>query len=317
MRIYAAGWALQSPALNFFKRFLVLNSIQLSGIVYPRQIPDDLDGIRVLDFETARSELHVGDIVLDCHRPGVDDLRLGTALSDFFATLGIQTMSVTAFISSLIEKDQGNLLRFPVVGLTSTDLRGLHDEPSPRLIEDGFVDLRSHQIATRLDAIARSCDWDQMLAFDQDQTLEDELRVVLAELYAYGMLQRLHVLNTPLPFLEALLALKIQAPESEFVVELAATAAQALGPQLEFYRRSLGCIQVAEASAGVTYLSGSASAIASVLRPGQRSAPAVFLMRRSILDIGTIRRANGAQPYRIMLRQPDTSPGNLIAVLMN
>ncbi|MEA5123933.1 hypothetical protein [Xanthomonas floridensis] len=317
MRIYAAGWALQSPALNFFKRFLVLNAIQLSGIVYPRQIPDDLDGIPVLDFETARNELHVGDIVLECHRPGVDDMRLGTALSEFFATLGIQTIGVTAFISGLIEQDQDDLLRFPVAGVTSTDLRGLRDKPLPRLIEDGFVDLRSHEVATRLDAIARSCDWDQMLAFDQDQTLEDELRVVLAELYAYGIFQRVHVLDTPLPFLEALLALKIQAPESEFVVELAAAAAKALGPQLEFYRRSLGCLQVAEASDGVTYLSGSVNAIASVLHAGHMSAPSVFFMRRSILDIDTIRRASGAQPYRIMLRQPDTSPGNLIAALMN
>ncbi|WIH06646.1 hypothetical protein KHF85_09785 [Xanthomonas translucens pv. graminis] len=317
MRIYAAGWALQSPALNFFKRFLVLNAIQLSGIVYPRQIPDDLDGIPVLDFETARSELHVGDVVLECHRPGVDDQRMGTALSEFFATLRIQTVGVAAFISSLIEQDQGDLLRFPVAGVTSTHLRGLRDEPLPRLIEDGFVDLRSHQVATRLDAIARSCDWDQMLAFDQDQTPEEELHVVVAELHAYGMLQRVHVLDTPLPFLEALLALKVQAPESELVVELAAAAAQALGPQLEFYRRSLGCLQVAEASAGVTYLSGSADAIARVMRPGHMSAPAVFFMRRSILDIGTIRRASGAQPYRIMLRQPDTSPGNLIAALLN
>jgi len=317
MRIYAAGWALQNPALNFFKQFLVLNAVQLSGIVYPRKIPDDLDGIPILDFEAARSELRVGDIVLECLRHDVDNTRLGIVLSEFFATLGIQTVGVTAFISSLIEQDQDDLLRFPVAGVTSTQLRALRDEPIPRLIEDGFADLRSHQVATRLDAIARSYDWDQMLAFDQDQTPESELHAVVAELHAYGVLQRVHVLDTPLPFLEALLALKIQAPESEVVVELGPAAAQALGPQLEFYRRSLGCLQVAEASAGVTYWSGSADAIASVLRPGQMSAPAVFFMRRSILDMGTIRRASGARPYRIMLRQPDTSPSNLIAALLN
>ncbi|MBO9829646.1 hypothetical protein J7373_15440 [Xanthomonas sp. A2111] len=317
MRIYAAGWALQNPALNFFKRFLALNAIQLSGIVYPRKIPDDLDGIPVLDFEAARSELRAGDIVLDCLRPDVEHPRLGIVISEFFATLGIQIVGVPAFISGLIEQDRDDLLRFPVAGVTSTHLRGLRDEPIPQFIEDGFADLRSHQVATRLDAITRSNDWDQMLVFDQDQTSEDELHAVMAELHGYGVLQRVHVLDTPLPFLEALLALKIHAPESEVVVELAAAAAQALGPQLEFYRRSLGCLQVAEASDGVTYLSGSADAIASVLRPGQMSARAVFFMRRSILDMGTIRRASGAQPYRIMLRQPDTSPSNLIAALLN
>lgn len=316
MRIYAAGWALQSPALNFFKRFLRMNAIQLSGIVYPRRIPDDLDGIAVLDFDAARGVVRTDDVVLDCHRPGLGSARLGTDLREFFATLGIRTQSVAAFVADLVDQDHGNRLRFPVAGVTSADLRRLRDRPVPRLVDDGFADLRSHQVAIQLDAIARSCDWDQMLAFDDDATPEDALRVLLSELHAYGVLQRVHVLDTPLPFLEALLAWRIQEPDAKLEVELSTAAAEALGPQLDFYRRSLGCLPAAETTAGVVYLAGSADAIAA-LGPGRAAAAAVFFMRRSILDLDALRRAPDARPHRLVLRQPDTDPGNLIAALLH
>ncbi|MEA9578545.1 hypothetical protein VC218_06325 [Xanthomonas nasturtii] len=316
MRIYAAGWALQSPALNFFKRFLRLNAIQLSGIIYPRQIPDDLDGIRVLDFDAARSVVRMDDIVLECHRPGLADVRLGADLRDFFATLGIRTQGVAEFIRDLVDQDHGDRLRFPLAGVTSSDLRRLRDCPVPHLIGNGFADLRSHQVAIQLDAIARSCDWDQMLAFDDDRTPDDELRFLLCDLYAYGALKRVHVLDTPLPFLEALLSWRIQEPDAELDVELSTAAAEALGPQLEFYRRSLGCLPVAEAMTDAVYLSGSADAIAS-LHPERAVVPSVFFMRRSILDLGTLRHALDSRPHRLLLRQPDTDPGNLIAALLN
>ncbi len=40
MKIYSAGWALQSPTLNMFKRFLRANpAVEISGVNTRRRFP--------------------------------------------------------------------------------------------------------------------------------------------------------------------------------------------------------------------------------------------------------------------------------------
>ena len=316
MKIYAAGWALQSPALNFFKQFVRLNAISISGIVYPRRVPDDLDDIPVLDFSEAREAISPDDMVLECHRPGTADLRLGMDLKAFFDSLGMQTTSVTAFIVSLIEQDQQNDLKFPVPGLTSQDIRELWNAAPLNFIDEGFADLESYTVGSRLDEIARAADWDRMLAFDQDDTAENVLADVIADLYVRGICLGFHVLDTPRIFLNALLKLKTRYPEAELPVTVNEAAVNELGTHLEFYRRSLGfTTATADDKKGATCLAGSLDTITQTFQRKQ-PARAIFFMRRSIVDYRKLQWTLGTSSHRILLRQPDTLPAHLIAALL-
>src|SRR5256885_6088549 len=69
MQIYAAGWALQTPILNHFKRFLKINShhLKLSGIVYPKKIPSNIEGIPVFDFNEVLERIDPSTIFIECY----------------------------------------------------------------------------------------------------------------------------------------------------------------------------------------------------------------------------------------------------------
>lgn len=315
MKIYAAGWALQSPALNSFKKFLRLNAITIEGIVYPKKVPDDLDGIPILDFDSIRSAILPGDVVLECHRPGVTDLRLSVQLKEFFDSLNIQTMGVSDFIISLINKDHENELKFPVPGLTSQNIKDLWSEKPFSFIDDSFADLESYAQGKQLDVIARTADWDQMLDFDQDDTPDNTLFNVIKDLYVRDICQSFCILDTPQPFLNALLKLKTQYPEADLPVEIIEAAVTDIGVNWEFYRRSLNLnIQTAENVKKVTYLAGSMDAIGHMLQHNLINA--IFFMQGSILDLRKLKRTLGTSPHRILLRQPDTMPAHLIAGLL-
>lgn len=316
MKIYAAGWALQSPALNYFKKFLLANGISLSGIIYPKRIPDDLDGIAILDFESARHVLTADDTILQCLRPGVADLRLGTEFNAFFGALGLQTISVSDFVISLVEQDQYNRLRFPVEGIVSQDIQALRSEPLLSFLDDGFADLESYQTACSLDAAAKAADWDQLLAYDRDNTPGQVLYELIADLQARNVCRHFHVLDAPQLFLNALLKFKALNPMADLSIELSPAVVVELGPRLEFYRRTLACTEELAGSEGVTYLAGSTDTITAHLQQHPASASAIFFMQRSIVDYRRFRRAQRSSRHRILLRQPDTVPGHLIAVYL-
>lgn len=315
MKIYAAGWALQSPALNFFKRFLRLNTeVKISGIIYPKKIPDDVDGIPVFDFDSAHNIVSTEDIVIDCHRPGVPNDVLHRQLLSFFEERGIALISTADFLSSLIARDSNNLLRFPVDDVTSTDVLELHKQRLPSFAQDMFADLESNRIAQKLDSIARNSDWDKMLTFDQDQTSESMLFEIILEVYQYGFANHFHVLDTPHVFLNALLKLKALHPTEEFRVSIPKPAIDELDTRQEFFRRTLGLF-VSEIEAGSTLLSGSTKSVSNTFRTNGEVAPAIFFMRRSIFDYRAIEPLLDKKKHRVLLRQPDTSPSNLIAAL--
>ncbi|WP_293776317.1 hypothetical protein [uncultured Oxalicibacterium sp.] len=317
MKIYAAGWALQSPALNFFKQFLRLNDISISGIVYPRKVPDDLDNIPILDFEAARKIVGQNDIVLECHRPGTADVRLGAELKTFFNSMDIQTMSVQDFIVSLINKDQQNALRFPVPELVSEDIRDLWQQARFSLINDHFADLESYVLGEKLDEIFRNADWDQMLAFDKDDTPDSVLLNLIRDLYEYGICPHFQILDSPRSFLNALLKLKTAYPEADLHVEISDKAIDELGAHFEFYRRSLCIGTVKEhVESKPTYLSGSVDNIIQKAKSQLQPCNAVFFMRRSIVDYRKLQNEVGSSSHRILLRQPDTMPAHLIAALL-
>lgn len=316
MKIYATGWALQTPALNFFKKFLRLNGITISGIIYPKQVPEHLDDIPVLDFTEARKIILPEDLILDCHRPGVEDRKLRTAFNEFLDSLAMTTTSVTEYLHSLIKNDHNCDLQLPVAGVTSQDIRNLWLEQPLNYIQDQFADLKSCQVATILDEIARNADWDRMLSFDQDETADSTLFEVLKELYDYGFCQSFFIADTPRIFLNALLKLKTAYPEAELSIKINPIAVKQSEHHFEFYQRCLNLV-IDENAGNATHLSGSADVIVSRLKESARPLNAIFFMQRSILDFRRIRNASGNSPYRLILRQADTAPTNLICALIN
>jgi hypothetical protein len=319
MKIYAAGWALQSPALNFFKRFLRLNpSVSLSGILYPKKIPEDIEGIPIFDFDSAQRILGPGDIVLDCHRPAVANEALRAAFVEFFASQGIKTTSVADFLRSLVERDRENRLRFPVDGVKSQDIRELLTEAPFEFVRDRFADLESFEVANRLDGIARSSDWDRMLEFDKDETTERALFDVISNLHGLGLSARFRLLDTAGIFLNALLKLRVQQPEAAFSVELTEPLSSEMGPRFEFYRRSLGIglASTAGNSLDAVLLGGEMNTILEAYEKDKKVSPSVFFLRRSILNYRKFQNSLNVSEYRILLRQPDTSPENLITALL-
>jgi len=315
MAIYASGWVLQIPALNFFKKFLRLNpSVSLSGIIYPKKIPEDIDGIPVFDFDHAKKIIAPGDIVLDCHRPGPNDL-LHAAFQEFFSTLNISMTSVSDFLGSLIQKDHENRLRIPVDGVQSRDIHDLLKEAPFEFVKDKFADLQSFEVAKKLDEIARSSDWDNMLVFDKDEIPEEGLFDVISDLYRLGPSRRcFRVLEMEDVFLNALLKLRVQHPEAPFSVELAESVLEALGPRCEFYRRSLRISEISDSQNEL--LLGATNTISAACSQEKRALPSIFFMPRSILDCRRFLHSLKGAEYRVMLRQPDTSPSSLIAALM-
>ena len=319
MKIYAAGWALQSPALNFFKRFLRINpSVSLSGIVYPKKIPEDIESIPLLDFDDAKRSLVSGDVVLDCHRPAVPNDGLRAAFAEFFASQGIKTISVSDFLGSLVARDHENRLRFPVNSVNSQDIRNLLTEASFALVRDKFADLESFEVANRLDTIAKSSDCDRMLAFDKDETPENVLFEVISDFHGLNLSAHFRVLDTVGIFLNALLKLRAQQPEATFSVELAEPCLSEMGPSFEFYRRALGIGErvTTEDTTDAVLLGGEMNSILQTYEIDKKVSPSIFFMRRSIFDYRRFRSSLSSVEYRILLRQPDTAPENLIARLL-
>lgn len=318
MRVFASGWALQSPALNFFKKFLRSNPhVSLAGIVYPSKIPEDIEGVPVLDFDDARRTITPDDIVLNCNRSPIGDLSLYHTLVEFFASIGIELTEVNNFVSSLVEEDAKNLLRFPVEGVTSSDIRALRDQPRFSFTRGRFFDPVSFETAIALDDMARAPDWDRMLVFDQEPSPEHALSEAIAALLRMGVAPRFRVIGEATIFLNALLQLRMTQPEATLAVELSEPAGHTLGPRLDFYCRSLGIAEIPAVSGDTDAIFlGDADSVISAFQANGIISPAVFFMRRSIFDYRMLQGLAGSTAYRIMLRQPDTSPGSLIAGLL-
>lgn len=314
MKTFAAGWSLQKPHENYFKKFLRLNNIALAGIVYPKKLPDDIEGIPVLDFDTAQHAITPDDTVLDT----AANPALQQELAAFFAAKGIRLVSVPDFLDRLIADDRHDALRLPVEGIMASDIRKLKSLPPPSLFDEHFLNPESYRLAATLDGVFRHSEWHHLIGFDQDDTPDSAVFTILLDLGAQGLLRHLIVLDTPRLFLDAILKLKHHDAKASFTVSVSDTAMADLGGRAEFYRRSLSDCMVpysadeAARDQRSILLSGST---APVLPAGELLS-AVFFMRRSIIDYVAVKEACQGRQYRILLRQPDTTAGNLVAAIL-
>lgn len=316
MKTFTAGWSLQKPDQNYFKKFLQFNNIAIDGIIYPKKIPSDIEGIPVLDFTDAQDAVNPDDLVLDISA----NPELQKELEAFFEAKGVKLVSVPDFLDRLISEDQRDELRLPLAGVRASDIRNLKSASVPGLFDEHFLDAESHEVAIRLDTIFRNSEWQRLVEFDRDDTPQNILFGVLLDLNKRGLLKHLSVLDTPRLFLDAILKLKLYDSKATFTVGVSDKAIEELAGRAEFYRRSLSdCIVPYESGAArdnkSILLAGSADSIVSASSHNPLLS-AVCFMPRSIVDYAAIKSALGGRQYRILLRQPDTSAQNLLAAIL-
>ena len=316
MKTFTAGWSLQKPDQNYFKKFLHLSNISIDGIIYPEKIPEDIEGIPVLGFEKAQEVVEPDDLVVDM----AANPELRNELEAFFAAKGSKLVSVAAFLDRLITEDQDDELRLPVEGIKASDIRKLKSAPLPGPFDEHFLDAESYEVARRLDGIFRHSEWQRLIAFDRDDTAGNVLFGILLDLNARGLLKHLRVLDTPRVFLDAILKLKLYEPKAAFTLSLSDRAIDELGRRSEFYRRSLAdCIVPVDGGDATCdntiLLTGSADPVVSASARSPHLS-AICFMPRSIVDYVAVKEALGQRRYRIMLRQPDTMAQNLIAAIL-
>ena len=317
MKTFTAGWSLQKPDQNYFKKFLHLSKISIDGIVYPKKIPEDIEGIPVLGFEEAHALVEPDDLVIDM----AANPELHEELAAFFEAKGARLVSVAAFLDRLISEDQHDALSLPVAGIKASDIRKLKSAPLPGPFDEHFLDAESYDVASKLDGIFRHSEWQRLIAFDRDDTAGNVLFGILLDLNARGLLKHLRVLDTPRVFLDAILKLKLYDPKASFTLSLSDRAIDELGGRSEFYRRSLAdCIVPADGGDAtrdntLILLTGSADPVVSASARNPHLS-AICFMPRSIVDYVAVKNALGQRQYRIMLRQPDTMAHNLIAAIL-
>jgi hypothetical protein len=319
MNIYAAGWMLQKPDLNFFKKFLRLNKdCQLAGIIYPEKIPEDIEGIPVLDFKDGEQTIVQGDIVLDASA----NASMQKAFGKYFGARQIAVTSIPDYVGSLIADDHCDGLRLPFYGILSQDVQALKRTAAPTLVGDQFLDFESYDVASKLDNIFRRSEWGRLCEFDRDETPENVLFDIMRDLHSRGVIKHLSVLDSPVVFLNAILKVRLHDSKASFTVALSDHAVKELGHRLEFYQRCLAdcLVPFTHSDAGqaedAVLLSGSTDQVTSMLHSAGTNS-AIFFMRRSIIDYGRLKHLIGDRTHRVLLRQPDTEPSNLIAALLS
>lgn len=315
MKTFASGWMFVKPDQNYFKKFLQSNRIAIAGIVYPKKVLPEVEGIPVLDFDDASAVIKPGDRVLDVSV----NPELRGPLEAFFDARGVRRISVAEFLDGLITDDQHDALVLPVPGVKASDIRNLKQLPPPGRFDAHFFDFESYAVASRLDQVFRHSDWAQLIPFDRDDTPANALLTILLDLHARSLVRHLHVLDTPRIFLDAILKLRLHDAKASFTVGVSDHAFAELGGRAEFYRRSLADCIVPFASAvpesRAIVLAGSPDKVMAAHAGGPRLS-AICFMPRSIIDYVALNNALGDGQYKILLRQPDTIAQNLLAAVL-
>lgn len=317
MKTFTSGWVFQKPDQNYFKKFLHLNRIAIDGIVYPKKLLADIEGIPVFGFEDARAVITSDDQVLDLS----PNSEVRTELDTFFEAQGIERVSVQDFLERLIMGDQQDALLLPVTGIKASDIRHLKCAPAPGPFDARFLDPESYETAEKLDSIFRHSAWQRFIEFDRDETPGNVLLNVLLDLQARGLLRHLRVLDTPRVFLDAILKLKLYVPKASLTVSVSDEAFAELGARAEFYRRSLVDCSVPFDGAEARHdkqailLTGSIEPIVGAASHSPHLS-AICFMPRSAIDYVALTDALGEREYRILLRQPDTVAHNLLAAIL-
>ncbi|ABX33254.1 hypothetical protein Daci_0608 [Delftia acidovorans SPH-1] len=322
MQIYAAGWALQTPILNHFKRFLKINShhLKLSGIVYPKKIPSNIEGIPVFDFNEVLERIDPSTIFIECYLPS--NQELSKDFSNFFQKNNINSQKISEFLRTIIEKDSQELISTPFKHISATDIRSLHKFTPPSFISGNFLDPESYTTANTLHSIFHNSKWDALMEFDNDNSLGQFLINSLSFVQKTRFPKNYQIINSPILFLDSLIKIRQLNDSESFNIIINSTVADQLGNSLEFYKNIFQnhltiANQPAENSESTAYLSNSTSFMYQRIKSNLQTSTAVMLMQRSIIDYHNLAQALEGQNFRISLRQVDTQPEHLISTLFS
>lgn len=320
MKIYTAGWALENPAFNVFKRFLKRNvsRIEVGGILYPKRVPPSIEGIPVIEFADGRTRFD-GPLVDCMHR---DNNNMRDVFARWCETEGVPLISVPQLVSRLIAEDTGDTWCLPFEAVSGADIRALAAKPLPGMIEGRFADIRSWHLAQKLHHILASSHWDRLLDFDQDDTLDAALLRTVQELWTTLAPASCRILGPAVQFLDVLLGLMRHGLD---VCDVVITQEQwrALGPRRSFYGCCFGerLVVIDDEAAqppvpGEWHLSDSLDALLSRTGAALPSGPVVVRLRGSLVDYHRMADHWAGKDLRVSLVQPDIAADHLVATVL-
>lgn len=324
--LYSACWALQDPAFNYFKMFLKINKehLNIAGIIYPEKITDAIEGMDIFDFKETLKKIPPSTPLLDCTYADSNysgALLIREKIKFFSRRYKYPLVSIAEVLDTLLQDDVRNILQWPIQGVSSSDLRALKTFSAPELLKSHFLDGKSYHIASELDHILRTAEWERMLAFDQDEISEQALQETLHLVHQVRSPQVFRIISAPIYFLHALL--QFQQSHRDFQIHLHQDLWNSMSShQKNFFSQCfMDRLRIEEkympsTDLRVAYLSASAEEIIKIIKNKHLPSAAIFGMPRSVLDYHDLTAALGTQDHKISLRQPDTQFKNLLASLL-
>lgn len=323
MQFYTAGWALQNPALNYFKTFLKINDgiISTKGIIYPKKIPSNIENISILDFQDVLNEISTSDTIIDCIHP--INKQLAEEIYNFLQKNGFTITSISDFIANIIENDSENLWKLPFHEISTADIREIQKTPTLKLLSSNFLDHQSYEVALALDTALRNSLWEGLLAFDKDETLDQAVLESLTLMQKICPPQIYHILDNSVFFLNELIKLQQIQNNNDYKIILGNDLVSNMGDYFKFYAECFKNrifndttnIEINDETK-ITYLSKSAQPIINKIQNRLPIKSAIFIMQRSIIDYYDLVNSLGKDSFRVALRQPDTQHTHLVASLI-
>lgn len=255
MKTYCVGWSLLGPHANYLKRFIHQNkdAIGFSGIIYPQKKTDKIETTPLFDFEDSAIFQHADreTFFIDCthfdfFHPNYTSLK--EKFETFFAAKKLQLHKTGDFLNMLIKEDIHNQLQLPFEGVTSADIRDLQNTQSHASTAfDPLLDIESRHVLGAINRIFTKSNWDDILKFDQDNTLEQSLLYAILEANKLEPIRSFYIDSNAANFMDILLAFQFKSGEagsihgnSNFSILCNKESTQTLGDRLEFYKHAFG-----------------------------------------------------------------------------
>lgn len=251
MKTYSVGWSIYGPHANYLKHFIHHNkdTIGFSGIIFPKKITDKIETVPLFDFEDnifqpGKDVFFIDCMHFDCFHPNYRNLR--NKFTEFFRNRNCDIVKVGDFINLLIKNDVANSLHLPFKDISSSNIQWLHNEPEPvPMGSDPLLDIESWRVLDAMDKIFRTSNWDDILKFDQEKTLDQELLDAVLEISKLEQISNFYIDSNAANFMDVLLAFQFKSGESihgntNFSVQCSEDSVQSLGDRIDFYQHAFG-----------------------------------------------------------------------------
>ena len=319
VRVFAAGWTFQIAQLDFLKKLIARNDfIQLCGILFPQRKISTVDGVPILEPAEFLAQYRKGDIVVNASF----NKSVRGALSDFFTGHSIDVVEMETFLKDTAHRDMSNEVVWPLQGVDSGTLRSAAGFSALTFFGgDRYYDRPSFDLAKDLVDIFTHFRWHDIYRYDEDDTVQHALATVFAELLHHRAGLNFVLLDSPTLFLDAIVTFKRDFPDLDISLHLNKTGDKYLANRKDYCEQLFGgklhqlshwdkTLQLHN----TVYLCAQPAEYAALLRAAPFVAT-IAVLARSVFDLETVRAIRNARDYSLLLRQPNSNPGNLIAAL--